>query len=61
MGEDGFIPDVPYKPKYKCLRKMLGELIHFGWSPKEEILKPSPREKYAGDTWRFLQDKRGVP
>lgn len=39
LGREDFILDVPYKPKKKkkMLRKMLGKLIPFGWSPKEEI------------------------
>ena len=43
-GERRLHPDVPYKTKTKTttkktqmLRKMLGKLIPFGWSPKEEI------------------------
>jgi len=39
LGREDFVLDVSYKPKQKkqVLRKILGKLIPFGWSPKEEI------------------------
>lgn len=36
LGREDFVFDVPNKPN-KCLRKILGKLIPFGWSLEEEI------------------------
>lgn len=42
---------VPSKPEAWPLRRMLGKLITFGWSPKEEIIKPNPKKRHASHTW----------
>ena len=42
-------------------RRMLGKLIPFDCSPKEEVLKPSWRKRSASDTWRLTQGKGGDP
>lgn len=48
-GREDFVLDVSYKAENKFLRKIPGKLICFGWSYKEEILKPNSRKKNARD------------